>query len=126
MRQTVVKALKSLDAISVENVCGAGTPDVNYTRGWIELKFLAAWPKNPSAIVAIKLRPEQRAWHVRRWRAGGKVFVFTKIGRDWMLHDAYVAAHLLGSSWTRADCVQNSLAYWNGTPDWDQLKRIIT
>lgn len=126
MRQTVVKALRSLDAVSVENVCGAGTPDVNYTSGWIELKYGASWPKNPSAIVPIKLRPAQRAWLIRRVRAGGNCWALIRVKDDWVLLGAMSAAVHLGVDWTKADCLANSPGYWSGTPNWDQLKAIIT
>ncbi len=126
MRQTVVKALKSLDAVSVENVCSAGTPDVNYTLGWIELKYARSWPKNASAIVPINMRPAQRAWHARRANKGGRSYVLIRVADDWLLFYGSPAAISLGRLWTKADCERSALGYWKGTPSWDQMKDIIT
>ena len=44
-RQSLVKALKSLDAISVETKDRAGLQDINYVGGWIEVKWRKSWPR---------------------------------------------------------------------------------
>ena len=52
-RSTVIKALKTLDAMAVENRVKPGTPDVEFIGGWVELKYMSKWPKNTDLIVRI-------------------------------------------------------------------------
>jgi hypothetical protein len=110
MRQRIVKILKPLHAVSVENSCGSGTPDINYIGGWIECKCVNTWPKNPSAIVKIPhFTPQQRLWIKKRLQAGGVVQVILKVGRDWVLLPEYSdVANNLGRSWTKEDILKAS------------------
>lgn len=67
MRHRVIKALKPLDAISVENSVHPGTPDVNCVGAWIELKQVAKWPTITRALLNIRhFTQEQRIWLRRR------------------------------------------------------------
>jgi len=71
-RQVVVKALNKAgrDATSVENPACPGTPDVQFIGGWLELKFLEAWPKREETTVRIEhFTPQQRVWLLRRYMA---------------------------------------------------------
>ena len=51
-----------------------GTPDVEGcfegTSFWVECKWTAAW--------AVRIRPEQIGWHLRRARARGRSFILTR------------------------------------------------
>jgi hypothetical protein len=97
MWQTLRPLLEELDPIRVENLSSVGTPDVNYVGGWIELKCLRAWPKKPETIVRVDhFTPEQRAWILRRCRAGGKVFVILRVANDWLMFEGSWAANHLG------------------------------
>jgi len=98
MRTNLVRALSVLDAISVENPAGPGTPDVNFIGGWIECKWLRAWPKRPETPVRLDhpLTPQQKAWLKRRCRRGGHAWVMLQCGREWFLFTGIVAAHHLG------------------------------
>jgi hypothetical protein len=98
MRMNLVKTLSVLDAISVENPAGPGTPDINFIGGWIECKWLRAWPKRPDTPVKLDhpLLPTQKAWLKRRCRRGGKAWVMLQCGREWFLFDGIVAANHLG------------------------------
>jgi hypothetical protein len=112
MRQRVIQALKPLDAISVENSCGPGTPDVNYIGGWLELKRVAAWPANLRTPVRIPhFSPQQKVWLARRCQRGGRAYVLLQVERDWFLIDGLVAASGLGT-WNRDDLLFNSAKHW--------------
>jgi hypothetical protein len=98
MRQTVNGHLTRLgwDPISVENRVHVGTPDVNYIHGWLELKWLRAWPKRFETVVRIEhWTPEQKLWIERRWRAGGQVHVLLQCRRDWLLFEPLPAVKYL-------------------------------
>lgn len=73
-----------LDAHRVENGLGRGMPDVNYTHGWVELKQVAGWPKDearPLKIPALESEPQQVAWLMRRWAAGGLCWIMLRVGK---------------------------------------------
>lgn len=117
MRKEVVAALRELDAVSIENGVGIGTPDVNYVGGWLELKHLDAWPERASTVVECDLfTPQQRVFILRRVRAGGRADVLLKVGRtrpDWVLLPGAWAAQHLGSE-PRRVLVDNCLGAWCG------------
>lgn len=97
MRQRVVKALKPLDAFSVENLCGSGTPDVNYMEGWIELKHKDEWPKRATSVVRLPhFTPQQRLRLRRRWHLGGNAYLLLQVEQDWLLFDGGTAAVHVG------------------------------
>lgn len=126
MRQRVIRALRELDAISVENRCGLGTPDVNYVEGWIECKWLRKWPKRPETVVKLdhELMAGQRAWIKRRAKRDGDVFVLLQCGREWLLIEGHYAACELGKQ-TREQLIESCAAYWkNGLND-DELVEVL-
>jgi hypothetical protein len=125
MRQKVVLGLKSLDAVSVENLVGSGTPDVNHTHGWIELKVIPNFPRG--GIVKVHhFKPEQRAWALRRARAHGRVHMLLLVKEEWFLYDGTEAAINLGLNWGEQDCREQALGYWKRTINWDEFRDIIT
>jgi len=88
MRGNFVKFLKGLglDAVAVENPIFPGTPDVNYLHGWVELKWIRSWPKNPETPVRLKrYTNSQKLWIRRRTLAGGKAFLLVQCKREWFL-----------------------------------------
>lgn len=88
-----------MDPKPVENLCGVGTPDINWVRGWVELKVLPRWPVRPSTPVSVThFTHEQRNWIRSRHSAGGMVHVVLKIGRIWLLLDGLWAAVNLGEA----------------------------
>jgi len=98
MRGKVVKMLRPLHGIAVENPCLPGTADVNYVEGWIELKWLRAWPKRPETVVHIEhYTQEQRLWSVARRLAGGTSWLLLQCKREWLLFDSGVAAKHLNA-----------------------------
>lgn len=112
-RRKVVTALSSLHAISVENRAYPGTPDVNFVDGWLELKWMRAWPVNDDTVVAIDhFRPEQRVWLYERYTAGGNVGLLLQINRrEWLLFDGATASRYVGRV-TRAELITRAHAYW--------------
>ena len=95
-------AIKHRDPIRVENSVGDGTPDINYAEGWIESKQIPMWPKRTDSTVRVPhYRPAQRAWHVKRSKAGGLVHVVIQIGDDVLVFDGLTAARVLGHTTRR-------------------------
>lgn len=96
-RQNVIHLLRPLDAQSVENICHPGTPDVNCTLGWIELKWVKSPPARPDTILAVRhFTPQQRVWLMRRWRAGGGAWLLLQCGKSWLLFTGETAADVVG------------------------------
>jgi len=125
MRQRVVRGLRSLDAVSVENPARPGTPDVNYVEGWIELKKLRRWPRDPDAVVpCVHFRTGQRVWIKRRARAGGRVHVLLQVGQDWLLLPGAGAAAELGYV-PRARLEEMAVRVWHGGIEMKELKRCL-
>ena len=137
-RQRVIKALKSLDAMAVENKAptGAGTPDVNYIEGWIELKWLRRWPKKADTVVTIPhYTLGQRRWLRDRYNAGGSAWLLLQVQQEWLLFTGRDAHDYVGNltrnglyrvarvRWTRGlkdkelrECLQRDWENWDGSP----------
>lgn len=97
MRQRVVKILRDYDPVSVENPAHPGTPDVNCTLGWIELKQHDKWPVRAETPLRVPhFTQQQRVWLKRRWKAGGGAWLLIQVGQDWLLLSGRVAADHLG------------------------------
>lgn len=113
--------LDEVDPIRVENTVRSGTPDVNYADGWIELKFAATWPKREATPLRLDhFTPQQRNWLRRRWLAGGRAFLFLKVGREWLLFDGLTAASKVGRV-PRAELIAVALRHWQGLPKKEEL-----
>ena len=74
----------------IENMVGAGIPDVTYcckgTDGWLELKYMKNWPKRESTLIKVGLEDSQYAWMRRRLRNRSKnIFVFVQVGKEYTL-----------------------------------------
>ena len=113
MRKKVVRALRPLNAVAVENPAMPGTPDVNYIEGWIELKRLPRWPVRQNTIVRIPTyTQQQRVWHFRRRRAGGQCWFLLQVLDEWLLIDGAVAALTINRS-TRLELIRHTTGYWS-------------
>jgi hypothetical protein len=68
----------------VENRVMKGMPDVHYIRegksGWIELKYLKAWPKNR---VSTGLKLNQCLWLKEYDEHKGDCWILLRVGRDY-------------------------------------------
>lgn len=125
MRQRVVRALRVLDAVSVENSAHAGTPDINFTEGWIELKDIDKWPKYPDTPLRVHhFTPQQRVWIRRRAKRGGNVWVLLRVAHDWLLFDGVVAAIHLGHR-TRAELTALATRIWHKNLNEAELRRLV-
>ena len=98
MRQTVVKMLRHCHALSIVNGVGSGTPDVNLSYGWIELKTLPYWPKKAETVVQVPhFTQEQRLWLKRRCAAPlGEAYLLLKVEQDWVMFSGDTAAEFVG------------------------------
>lgn len=123
----VRKALKGLDPVRVENRVEAGTPDVNYVFGWVELKWMRKKPKREGTILHLdhEMTTEQRTWAVRRHHAGGKVFLLLKISTEWILFKGEVAAEYLGYS-TLEQLREKAIKVWDKKLNDGELRTILT
>lgn len=75
-----------LDPVRVENVLHPGHPDLDYTHGSIELKYLPEWPKRATTKVKLpEFTGEQVAWLTRRWDKGGLAWLLVRVGSEWFL-----------------------------------------
>ena len=97
MRGHVIRALKPLHAVPVENPVNPGTPDVNCTAGWIELKWIREIPKKKDGVVKLPhFTKQQRMWLRKRSNAGGHCWLLLQYRRTWMLFDGFTAAEIVG------------------------------
>lgn len=97
MRSNVVKWLKCWHAVAVENSAYPGTPDVNYSHGLIELKYLSEWPVRETTPVFIPhFSPQQRLFLRTREQAGGEAWLLLQVRREWLLYDGETAAKYVG------------------------------
>lgn len=122
MKPWVIRALKPIDAVSVENRVGPGTPDVNFIDGWVELKSLDTKPKrlDTTKIKIDHYTPQQRAWILKRWMKGGKVFLLLQLEKEWFLFDGMYAARHVGKV-VYQELIDNAVAYWPKKPKPEEL-----
>jgi len=112
MRSRVVGALRTLDAISVENPAYPGTPDVNYVEGWVELKWLRDWPSKAETPVAFDhFTQQQKVWLIKRSRARGRVSLLICCKKEWLLFSPEVAVKFVGRA-TRQELIGVAQRYW--------------
>lgn len=125
-RRRVILGLKGLDPVAVENPAYPGTPDVNYTVGWIELKWLRRWPTNcdKSPVLVHHFTPQQRVWLRKRVRAGGRAYLLLQVGQEWLLFRGDVAALNLGTS-TRPELKELAMKYWPKGLKNEELKQCL-
>jgi hypothetical protein len=120
MRSRVVKILKRLDAQPVENMVGAGMPDIYCLAGWIECKKTKHWPQDPARIVRLDhpLMASQKIWIRRHLKRGGRAWVLIQIAQEFLLLDGAKAVSLLGDA-DRQRLIDESSLHCEG---WSQLE----
>ena len=82
---TLIRNSLGLRMYRVENRVMKGMPDVHYIRdgvsGWIELKYMAKWPKGR---VASGLTLNQCLWLKEYDQHKGRCWILIRIGRDFI------------------------------------------
>jgi hypothetical protein len=96
LNKKVMQLLRGLHPVRVENPACAGTPDINYTGGWIEDKQLPKWPLPGRVVRCEHFTPQQRTWHTMRSLAGGVSYVMLQVGTTYLLFRGWDAAKELG------------------------------
>jgi len=123
MRPRVVKALRPLHAVAVENSVGPGTPDINYADGWIELKWLRRWPARQDTVVRIDhYTPQQRVFAVKRRRVDGDCWMLLQVREQWLLFDGAVAAMVFNKATAKELFDAAELVFTNGLKDEELVK----
>jgi hypothetical protein len=112
MRSKVIKALKPLHAIPVENSVHPGTPDVNCLAGWIELKWKRNWPVRPTTPLRLPhFTSTQKRWLLKRHALGGNSWLLLQVKRDWLLFTAPQAYQLVGQA-TKSELMDGCHRRW--------------
>lgn len=115
-------------ATRIENITALGMPDVCYcingVEGFIENKWLLAWPKNPERLVTLRhFTVQQRLWISERARAGGRVhvllYVQTPVLEVFLFNGVWAAEHL--GRTTRAHMYANASVCCKQRIDWSAL-----
>jgi hypothetical protein len=121
-RGTVLSALKPLHGVFVENSMRAGTPDINYVEGWLELKWLPSWPVRAKTPIALpKFTSQQRVFLVNRARSNGQARFLLRVGKEWILLNGFWSAVRLGKGATRAEILSVAEKHWPSRLDGSAL-----
>ena len=112
-----------------EDALNPGIPDLSYSgngvHGWIELKWLEAWPKRADTIVRIPhYTKEQKHFLLSRGRAGGRCWLLLRVG-TWHLLMDHERAQRAGEL-KKGLLLSHSSLSWGGRIDFEQLTRILT
>lgn len=124
VRTRVVKALRSLDAMAVENPALPGTPDVEFIGGWLELKKVDRWPAKGGVLHIPHFTKQQRLWLAKRWARGGYCGLLLQVGREWLLFDGDVAARVVGSA-DRQQLYDACRIKWGKIPPPKEFERCV-
>jgi hypothetical protein len=118
----------------IENMVGAGRPDVNFcvrgVEGNIELKQRNTWPARPNTVVEVDhFTSKQRTWIRTRLSAGGRVYVLMEVMRprpEYLLFSGRWAIANLGLTATQVDCQNAALVWKTGAFPTDFIISAIT
>lgn len=123
-----LKPWPELDLIRVENAIVPGTPDVNGTDFWVELKSVEGPREATKPVLVEHFTPEQRLWVGRRWRAGGRVYLLIRVSVGkvvtFVLLDGNVATDNLGKV-NLAELRRQSVRSWVAHLDFEELAAIL-
>ena len=111
-----------LDPVRIEGAA-AGTPDVNYTLGWIELKYVKEWPKRKTTTLKIAhYTAHQRVWLERRGAHAYHTYILLKVGKaEWLLLKSTAFGPLYRGELTREALGEAAQAHWEFGLDRDDL-----
>jgi hypothetical protein len=119
MAATFVLLTKALDPRRVENMLSIGTPDVNLTTGWVELKWCRSWPASGGPLRLDHFTDEQRRWLQRRWDAGGGAWLVLQVRQEWFVFNA-PECHQVGHL-THDELIACASAYFQQKPSPDLM-----
>ena len=131
LRNYIRKGLRDKGVLTThhEDALNSGIPDLSYSgggvHGWIELKWLEAWPKRADTIVRIPhYTKEQKHFLLTRGRAGGHCWLLLRVGRHHLLFNNERVQDVGSSNypWLRAAATLEA----DGRIDFEQLTRILT
>jgi len=119
----------SWDVTRHEDRLSAGVPDISYginnVNGWIELKALYSWPKNPVTIVKVPgFTDQQRMWLQNRGHKGEHCWLLIRVERTYLLF-SWRRVHLIGRLITVGMKFEANKV-WNNSIDWSEFKKIIS
>jgi len=125
-----LRGTPGLHMVRVENPVGPGTPDVNWcgrnratgevSTGWVELKYLEAWPKRASTLVRIKhYTQQQRDWLLLRHAAGGRVALLLQVRREYLLFKGAACQEVGGLR--RYDLLSLASDHWLQPVGWAEV-----
>lgn len=124
LQHRIIRHLWFYHAIPVENIKKPGTPDIAYVNGWIECKFLDAWPVKKDTIVRFRrFSGKQRIWLMRHIVMKGKAYVWLQVGTEFLIFDGHYAGTHLGKV-TASELKRNSLYYDRKFPSHSDLQQI--
>lgn len=128
LRREVCRLLRALDPIPIENLLtgntGIGTPDVETTAGWIELKWSKAYPKRASTPLRLPHFTErQKMWAKRRAAHGEECWLILQCKQDWFVFDSDGMQEV--GNLTREQLIEASRAYFPKKPLPEQLCAIF-
>lgn len=127
MRSNLVRALRPLDAVPVENRLRAGHPDVNCVGADIECKWKKFWPKNADTNPVRfdhPLSKEQGLWLRRRWNRGGLTLVAAQVAREWFFFSGETAKDIFGKL-TRPEMREEALLHFQNGLNGERLVQWI-
>ncbi len=111
-RGRVIRALRPLHAVPIENPIVPGTPDINFIGGWMELKWLRWWPTRGATVVQLPhFTIQQRRWLRDRHKRGGNAWLLLQCGREWLLFTGLDAHDYVGNL-TRGGLYRCTYAKW--------------
>jgi len=132
LRNYIRKGLHAKGVLTThhEDALNAGVPDLSYSgggvHGWIELKWLEAWPKRTDTIVRIAhYTKEQKHFLLSRGRAGGRCWLLLRVGREHLLFN-YEQAQTVGAR-SRELTTYEATEHWpTGPLNFYQLTTLLT
>lgn len=119
--------LAGLHPVRIENAVAMGTPDVNCSLGWIELKQVEEKdiPKRETTLLRLDhYTPEQRIFQLKRARAGGPCWLLLLLDHEWLLFSSKVAAERLGKM-TVADTREAATRRWATAPTKEEFQKAL-
>lgn len=125
MWESLRPLLSGLDPVRIESPITPGVPDVNWAKGWIELKYADRWPARGGPLRIDHFTTEQRAWLTKRNAAGGNAKLLLKVGlHEWLLFNGTIAAIYLGKE-PQERLYEVVIARWVRKPKKEELQECL-